>query len=107
MSPKFTQENITEKAEFTYLAKEGGDKHVLMSENWNRWYIAFDEKITEQQIATIFGLVKQKMQLGENSLIMRQDDMHTVLLLQPVVSLPPVEELESLYQEIIKKLNNN
>lgn len=105
MSPRFTQENIAEKAEFSYLAKEGWDKHVLMSENWNRWYITFNEKITEQQITAIFGLVKQKVKLGEDSLVMWQDDMHTVLLLQPVVSLPPIQELEKLYQEIIKKIS--
>lgn len=105
MSPKFTQESITEKAEFNYLAKQSGNKHILMSESWNRWYITFDEKITEQQIAAIFWLVKQKLNLGENSLIMWQDEVHTVLLLQPVVSLPTIQELELLYQEIVEKFS--
>ncbi len=104
MSPNFTQEDIAEKAEFSYLFEESGNKHIIMSENWNRWYLAFDQKITQQQISTIFGLVKQKAQLTENSLLIWQDDVHTVLLLQPVVSLPSIDELEKLYQEIIKKL---
>jgi hypothetical protein len=74
----------------------------LLSESGNRSYLTLHRDIAQEQIGGIFALVESTLHIKKDAVRIWKDDEKVVVLLEPLLGLPTSEELQMLYDDIVK-----
>jgi hypothetical protein len=102
MENVFIYTDIPEKKEFQSLIDQYWYKNVLLSESGNRSYLTFYRDVAQDQITEIFNLLESRLHINKGAVHMRKDEQKTVVMLEPLMGLPTDEELQMLYDDIVK-----